>query len=316
MDHNSQKISLSQAKMIEMNHSIKALKSSIADSNLETRISNTQKRDLGTTFGTSKAIKAIRSYDRGQIDLNSLSSVKSHIQSSIDDKAKDLDTPEQIEELTNLNRTIPPFDPKTEVVENVYKIDDIITPSEMLVIPISNYMSMDESSELDTIYQMGFPDFISERLVTSIEQDNSSRAKMLIYLNYMLLFRSLSENALNNEEVRVKQLGAIPAPIESRLMDLFTELHPGKKDGSTRRKMPQFKKDKLVSYICALCLHIDSFNCNPGNLAKDLKLTATKLLDFFKQLGCKIESKSRINSEKYARLIAPVQFPKAPRPRQ
>jgi hypothetical protein len=40
-----------------------------------------------------KSQRAIRSYERGLIDVNTLSSVADHISSAIDEKAKQLQTP-------------------------------------------------------------------------------------------------------------------------------------------------------------------------------------------------------------------------------
>ena len=40
--------------------------------------------------------------------------------------------------------------------------------------------------------------------------------------------------------------------------------------------MPVPLREKLIAYICAMCLHVDAFTCAPAQLAKDLRITSAK----------------------------------------
>lgn len=317
LDPETGKLRVSQAQVVPVTQQIKALKSALADSQLDQRISNLARRDLGETFGTRKAQAAIRAYERGQIDMATLSTVKDHIELSIDHKAKDLDTPKQIEQMADLSRPIPPFDAKTEVVEQVYKLQDIITPEEMECIPYGPLMGKKRQDLIELRANKEYPEFVLDRLDSAVPQSDHARVQKLVYLTYLIKFRTMRENALNKAEVRRAILGHCPSLIEQRLLELFTEQAPSPKDGSMRYKVSSFLKDTLTSYICALCLHIDNFACNPAALARDLQLTPTKTLDLFKQLGCIVEgSKVDNQSVRKARLLAPIKFPKPPRARK
>lgn len=126
----------------------------------------------------------------------------------------------------------------------------------------------------------------------------------------------MTEFQLNRDKMVKDLLNDAPEVTIQRLYDLFTEQHPGNDQGSVRYKVPAPLKDKLTAYICALCLHIDSFAVPVNILAKDLQLTPTKTMDYFKQMGCSVESTS-VNgvSMRRARLTAPLTFPKPPRRR-
>lgn len=272
---------------------------------------------MGETFGTRKALTAIRSYERGQIDMSTLAAVQDQIQSTIDDKAQHLETPEQIEEMLDASRPIPPFDANTEVVEQVYKLEDLITPEEMDVIPLDDLMSLKRQDVAELKTTKRYPEFVMDRLQTAIVQKDVARVKKLVYLSFLIKFKLMRDATLNCAETRAKRMGYVPKIVENRLMDLFTELYTDPKDGTQQRKSTSFLKDKLASYICALCLHIDNFACNPTALSRDLKITPTKTMDLFKQLGCQVEtSKIEGMSAKRARLYAPVKFPKPPRGRR
>lgn len=152
-----------------------------------------------------------------------------------------------------------------------------------------------------------------ERLETSVLQKNVKRVQSLLYLTYLMKFRELRD--FRHETIE-KTIGlSIPAIVEERLLSLFTERQEGRRPGSFMQKMNNGLKSKLNAYICAMCLHIDSFAVNCSTLAKDLKMPVSKVQDLFKQLGCTSEAVKADSGlvMRVARLSAPLQFPKPPK---
>ncbi|KAG9088472.1 DNA-directed RNA polymerase I subunit rpa49, partial [Ceratobasidium sp. 392] len=86
----------------------------------------------------------------------------------------------------------------------------------------------------------------------------------------------------------------------------FTETARGGRSAVTSQT-----ETKLLTYLLALCLRIDSYSVLVGTLAIDLKLTPAKLTTYFKSLGCKIQG---TGDEKRAVLTVPLAFPKPKSP--
>lgn len=108
---------------------------------------------MGETFGTRRAKQAIRSYDRGQIDVSTLANVTSHIEGAIDEKAINIPTPglqsacyeidaciATIEKEANTSRPLPPFNDKTSIVEEIYSYDDLVPPQEVKALPTKSVL--------------------------------------------------------------------------------------------------------------------------------------------------------------------------------
>lgn len=75
---------------------------------------------------------------------------------------------------------------------------------------------------------------------------------------------------------------------------------------SDSKRLPEEKKDLLISYVLALTLYADEFMTDPSDIAKDLKMSAVKLRAHFEQLGCKFMSRNKVTM---ATLPVPLNFP-------
>jgi DNA-directed RNA polymerase I subunit RPA49 len=86
------KVRVKEAPMILMNQEVKSVKAKLADANLDERVTSADRRALGETFGTRKAQTAIKSYERGKIDVESMGAVRSHVADIIEEKASTFQT--------------------------------------------------------------------------------------------------------------------------------------------------------------------------------------------------------------------------------
>lgn len=76
---------------------------------------------------------------------------------------------------------------------------------------------------------------------------------------------------------------------------------------SNSRRLPEEKKDLLISYVLVLTLYADDFLTDPSDIAKDLRMSALKLRTHFEHLGCKLVSRNKVTM---ATLTAPLNFPR------
>lgn len=323
LDESSGKLHLQEAPVFHMNRTIKALKNRIistvpgdVNGDVATRISTQNRRDLGETFGTRKSQKAIKSYERGQIEMHHLSSVAVHLASAIDVKADTMQTTADVERESDKNRNIPPFDQETLDVAEIYNVNELIPPSVYETIPSAALMVY-KKKDFITMRQQGdalYLPYVMTRMEPSIINKNEKKVKCLLFMQYMLAMRNMSPSDLNRRGA-LSSVG-VPDEAERHLLDLFTEVHTNEQSGtgSKKRRMSPMLKDKLTAYICALALHIDEFLADPSQLAVDLKVANTKMISGFKSIGCVVESQNVGGIIiKKMRLTAPLKFPKPPK---
>ena len=310
-DKERKKVILRQVPLVHIDQSVKAVKSVLASSNLQTRISTGDRRSLGETFGTRKAQSAIKAYDRGKIEIGNMKSVAGHITNAIEVKAETLQAPSEIEQDADQNRLIPPFDKDTASVESIYKIYDIMSERALDSIDVDAFLALQQQDFTEMSQSGKYSTFVLRRLQISANRNDKKRIKYLACLNYMIKLAKMKDAVLNRRGEFYTIMANIPGEVENELFTKFTDSKPGRKEGASRLTLPTAKKILLNSYICALALHVDNFSVDLSSLSVDLELTQTKMADLFRQLGCQVETKKLEGKVlRHAKLVAPVQFPK------
>jgi DNA-directed RNA polymerase I subunit RPA49 len=87
--------------------------------------------------------------------------------------------------------------------------------------------------------------------------------------------------------------------------------------------LPKFYLERLYTHICALALYVDGFVTDTKDLREDLKLEQKEIVQYFRELGCKIsaptekerearkiKTKAEASLMKIAKLKLPLEFPK------
>ena len=92
----------------------------------------------------------------------------------------------------------------------------------------------------------------------------------------------------------------IPGILNQKFSSMFTL-------DSDSKRLPEEKKDLLISYVLVLTLYADDFRTDPSDIAKDLKMSALMLRKHFGHLGCKFVSQNTVTM---ATLPVPLNFPK------
>jgi DNA-directed RNA polymerase I subunit RPA49 len=85
--------------------------------------------------------------------------------------------------------------------------------------------------------------------------------------------------------------------------------------------MNSWEVDNLITHMGALSLYIDNWETDTTDLKDDLRMDVTKLLPYFRELGCRVGGMSEkdrnsrnISADKakprrMAKLLLPLQFP-------
>lgn len=134
-------------------------------------VSNLQRlearNNLGETFGTKRAVKAIRAAERNKVDVSAMQGVTAHLQESIEANTAALPSKgdyqclgkyrcsltsffsvDEAKATVDSNRLIPPYNLDVDTVADVYALHDIIPEVEFNAIPISEMMATQTTGEL------------------------------------------------------------------------------------------------------------------------------------------------------------------------
>jgi hypothetical protein len=207
---------------------------------------------------------------------------------------------------------LPSFNLNTEDVDEIYPRSSIITPMEQDLLNGRHYVKLSKDPvELGIFFgkQAASNAYISEYVVSRIKSLNNihntehakQRGNLIDYLRCLLQFRSFD----NKNKARQLKFLYSADPIKDKLLALFTtkqeQHYPCDSQGQI----------KLLAYICVTALLVaEEYRIveeELNMLARDLKYEVTKLVAVFREVGCTIASKTRVQ------LTAPLTLPKLTR---
>ncbi|KAG9101536.1 DNA-directed RNA polymerase I subunit rpa49 [Ceratobasidium sp. 370] len=309
-DRKDNTITFRPAPLYDLTRTVKALK------NLEpqavSQAQRTQARNvLGEAFGTKKAKAAIRAAERNRVDVAAMKDVQDFVVESVRDGTSALPTKDKVEEAALSTRLIPTPNTSATTPAEAYPLSNIIPSSELESISIQPFISASTSQERRALLPFRHSTWLNHRLTQMFAAGDSiskTRLKSLIYASVLLAFRNTAGHTLAKATadprgaLREKlDSSIVPESVFDGLMERFTEASRGGRPTVTSQT-----ETKLLTYLLALCLRIDSYSVLVGTLATDLKLTPAKLSTYFKSLGCKVQG---TGDEKRAVLTLPLAFP-------
>ena len=312
------------------------LGASVADSAASSAIDyKTAQNLLGEAFGTRKRKQAIVSLEKNKVRADSLGQPAAEFISQTLSEAK----PDETSNSTGANEDVmassllPPFNKETLDVCDIYAIKDLIPSECYKVLPVDPFVKLTVKSSKDEIEavqaRFNIKDFWLNRILSAPRDDGGHTLRLLLFGHFLTNFRELREAALNGPDGSVAAvqncLLECPETVIVHLLGCFADrIAPASLNQNVldkaKHKLPNTLRDKIILFILVVLLHLDGFRVNSTSIAEMLSVTPTKLVTFFRALGCTIdrpargeESNVNINNRlvpvKYARLTAPLTFP-------
>ena len=302
---------------------------------------------LGEAFGTRKRKQAIVSLEKNKVRPDSLGQpATDFITQALADSKEDslvngsLGSNEDV----MASSLLPPYDKETRDVAAIYGISGLVPLECYKAMPIDSFVGMTVKSSKDEIdalqSQLGIKDFWMNRILSAPRDDGYHTLRLLLFGHFLSSFRELKEAAINGPDGSVvavqERLYGCPEIVAADLLNRFADcIKPPSSNqnglnaaaaflGKAKHKLPNMLRDKAILYILVVILHLDGFRVNATSVAEVFAITPTKLITFFKAIGCTIdrpgrgeESNVNINNRlvpvKYARLTAPLTFPPPPK---
>lgn len=196
---------------------------------------------------------------------------------------------------------LPTIHREAGTVDQVFDINDIITPEEDSILEDEARLIVSDGEKLSELRSRSCKYVYShlKHLHNDVE-----KAKYLIYFNYLVSFQHLKYADVNRKD----PANAIPQPFRQRLLDNFTTTSKNANSGRIARQFPTLMKDKIVAYILVLALFIDDFTVNTNHVLNDLNAVGfPKFTMISHAIGCHIKSQ-KVGDEtvKFAELKLPL----------
>jgi DNA-directed RNA polymerase I subunit RPA49 len=153
---------------------------------------------LGETFGTKKAKAAIKSAERNKVDVSAMEGVISHLVDRIEQSTGALPSKgesfyngfkiltlarivDEMKEIADSNRLIPPFDPNATIPADVYKLHDIIPEIEWKALSVSSFMAATRDSERIALLPFRRSEWINHHLKLLFKNEDEKPSKRTMY---------------------------------------------------------------------------------------------------------------------------------------
>lgn len=258
-----------------------------------------QRKALGESFGTKKAKSALTNLERNKIDADKLQDLELDIIDNVKEHTVALPTNEEISQAVQDDRPVPPCNEAATAVEDIYSLHSIIPKREWSSIRVQPLMDAEEAERLDML-PYSKSNYVNKRLAIYVAQGNVHKVTQLYYASFLL--GVYVNRRVRDKNTLMEKLGNKPAEV---LVDGVLERFAiAKASQFGRSKSRSFvidphHEDKLLCYLIALFLHIDSFLVELPPLANELNMKPTRLVGLCRALGAAIKVATQAQAEAF-----------------
>lgn len=274
------------------------------------------KTDLGQTFGTKKAKKAIQ-----ENVLNAIAPLKrggDESPTKIDGAARamlnsvgqitsTMASREDLQAVVDDAKPVPVANVNATEIQDVYDPKVIIGADILNLVPIREWQEKARHGEGIQIPSR----FVAARVSRIASNEEAVlRLRVLRYFSFVLLFYITSKPG--------KVRGTRRVPQREKLRELMDPAPEAVVENIRRKfsdagEMRKFHIDLLMTYCCVFACIVDDFEVDTQNLRDDLKIDQKSMNQYFHEIGGRVKpivNKETKTTVHVARLTLPLNFPK------
>lgn len=273
------------------------------------------RNDLGQTFGTKKAKKAIQALTENAISTRKRreDGTFAAVAMNTADRAQlqamqaataGMSTRDELRETVERAKPIPRGNFAAREVQDVYVAGEMIGADTLATVAVRDWQEAVRAGEDIQLFSR----FVAQRVnQVAARTDGLEQLRLLRYLYWVILYwqaaRPGRERGTRRQPPREKLrelMDGAPEAMVEHIRQRFS-------DGGTIRK---FQADLLITHCCAFACIIDGFEVNTYDLREDLKLEHQQMAQYFTEIGAhnKIVKTDEAVSH-VAKLALPLQFP-------
>ncbi|KAF4783726.1 A49-like RNA polymerase I associated factor [Colletotrichum scovillei] len=273
------------------------------------------KKDLGQTFGTKKAKKAIES-----VALNAIAPGKSRDSApeKLDTAAKailqeiggvtaTMASREQLQAVVDEAKPVPRPNLEAEAIQDVYDPDEFIGREILAAIPVKDWIDPAKKGEEILCYSR----HVAGRVKKIADSGNVTKMRLLRYFYFLFTFYTMATPGKQRGTKRIPPRDKLKERMEPAPQVVIEHIRRKFSDGGEMRK---FHMDLLITHCCAVACIIDNFEVETSKLREDLRLDQKDMNNYFFEIGAKVRqgaSKEKgVKAPHVAKLALPLNFPK------
>ncbi|KAK2604406.1 hypothetical protein N8I77_007340 [Diaporthe amygdali] len=272
------------------------------------------KADLGQTFGTKKAKKALAAITENAISPRkpqagdapqALDASDKAIMATIKDVTMSVATKEDLQNAMDAAKPVPRGNYEAEEIQDVYRPEQLIGKDILELIQVSDWVEAVKSNENVELRSR----FVAHR-INRVGSGESAvlRLRVLRYLYWLVLLyltsrkgRERGTKEVLKKDKLAEELSPAPPPVVESIRRRFS-------DNGIMRKQ---HVDLLATHCCAFACILDNFETNTWDLKEDLGLEQKQMNQYFMEIGATIKkAKAEGRMDCIARLKIPLVFPK------
>lgn len=275
-----------------------------------------QRTDLGQTFGTKKAKKAIqdkvlnaitpqrKTADGRPVQLDDASKATL---SSIGAVTSTMASREELQAVIDEAKPVPKANLDADEIYDVYRPEELIGADILNLVPIREWQ---EKAKHGESIQFRSRYVVSRVQAIASNESAEMRLRVLRYLSIVLLFYLYSKPG--------RQRGTRQVPPRDKLRELLAPA-PEAVIENIRRKfsdagqLRKFHIDLLIAHCCALACIVDNFEVDTQALRDDLRIDQRMMNQYFHEIGARVKpvkDKAEDRILHVAKLALPLDFPK------
>ncbi|PON26317.1 hypothetical protein TGAM01_v204793 [Trichoderma gamsii] len=276
-----------------------------------------QRTDLGQTFGTKKAKKAIQDKVLNAIapqrkpgDTSTpvkLDDASKAILNSIGAVTSTMASREELQAAVDEAKPVPKANVDASEVYDVYRPEELIGADIINLVPIREWQEKAKHGESIQFQSR----YVVSRVQAIASNDSAEmRLRVLRYLSIVLLFYLYSKPG--------RQKGTRQLPPREKLRELLAPAPEAVVENIRRKfsdggQLRKFHIDLLIAHCCALACIVDNFEVDTQALKDDLKLDQRVMNQYFHEIGARVKpvkDKTEERTLQVAKLTLPLDLPK------
>lgn len=273
------------------------------------------KTDLGQTFGTKKAKKAIQ-----ENVLNAIAPQKKAgdaptkidaaaraMLSSVGEVTSTMASREELQAVVDEAKPVPVANVDATEIQDVYDPKKIIGTDILNLVPVREWQEKVQHKESIQVPSR----FVAARVNRVAGNEEAvTRTRVLRYFFFVLMFylHSKPGKARGTRSIPPREkLREILAPAPEAVIESI------RRKFSDRGEMRKFHIDLLMTHCCVFACIVDNFEVDTQNLRDDLKIDQKTMNGYFHEIGGRVKPVSNKDTKTtihVARLTLPLNFPK------
>lgn len=271
------------------------------------------KMDLGETFGTKKAKKALQAVQENAIladrSRGKLGEDDRALVHTIKDSSQHMATREELQAAVDMARPVPRGNFDAKDIQDVYVPAEIIGAEVLNAIPVMDWQ--DKVKKQEPI-EFQFRTIANRLNRVASGEDPIPRLKLLRYFLWVLTFWSLTTKGRERGTKGIARRDKLREALAPAPEVVIENIRRKFSDSGVMRKA---HVDLLMTHCCVFACIIDNFEVNTLDLREDLKLEQKQLNQYFVEIGARMrQSKTGDKVNHIAKLAIPLQFPKMRQP--